>query len=78
MPKYTQVMPVVDCSDQEQLASIMTKCGTVRALTYNKLGSLQGWGQHWHKADPIVRRCLKSYWQGDQEACQRPRKLNLS
>ncbi len=58
MPKYTQVMPVVDCSDQEQLASIMTKCGTVRALTYNKLGSLQGWGQHWQKADPIVRQVL--------------------
>jgi IS605 OrfB family transposase len=58
MVKYTQVMPVVDCSDFEQLRAIMGKCGTARALTYNKLGSLQGWGVHWKQADPIVRQVL--------------------
>ena len=55
---YTEVMPVVDCSDKGQLYSIMDKCGTARALTYNKLGSLQGWGQNWKQADPIVRAVL--------------------
>ena len=58
MEKYTQVMPVVDCSDREQLLTIMDKCGIARALTYNKLGSLQGWGLNWKKADPIVRKVL--------------------
>ena len=58
MPKYTQIMPVIDCSDQEQLIRIMELCGTARALTYNKLGSLQGWGKHWKKADPLVRGIL--------------------
>jgi IS605 OrfB family transposase len=33
----------------------MARLGTVRADTYNKLGSLQGWGLHWKKADPIIR-----------------------
>lgn len=37
----------------------MTLCGTPRALTYNKLGSLQGWGLDWKKADPLVRTILK-------------------
>ena len=58
MVKYTQVMPVVDCSDQEQLELIMERCGVARALTYNQLGSLKGWGLHWKKADPIVRKVL--------------------
>ncbi len=58
MVKYTQVMPVVDCSDKEQLLAIMDKCGVARAATYNKLGSLQGWGLNWKKADPIVRKVL--------------------
>jgi hypothetical protein len=58
MGKHTQVMLVMDCSDKEQLLTIMDQCGTARALTYNKLGSLQGWGLNWKKADPIVRSCL--------------------
>ena len=58
MPKFTQVMPVVDCSDREQLLCIMDKCGVARALTYNKLGSLKGWGLHWKKAAPIIRKVL--------------------
>ncbi len=58
MGKFTQVMPVVDCSDKQQLLAIMDKCGVARALTYNKLGSLQGWGLNWKKADPIVRKVL--------------------
>ena len=58
MGKYSQVMPVVNCSDYEQLLTIMDKCGTARANTYNKLGSLQGWGLNWKKADPLVRQVL--------------------
>ena len=58
MVKHTQVMPVMDCSDKEQLLTLLDFCGTARALTYNKLGSLQGWGLNWKKADPIVRSCL--------------------
>jgi hypothetical protein len=37
----------------------MHLCGTPRALTYNKLGSVQGWGLDWKKADPIIRTLLK-------------------
>ncbi|WP_339381342.1 zinc ribbon domain-containing protein [Brasilonema sp. UFV-L1] len=56
---YTQVIPVVSCSDETQVNKIMYLCGTPRALSYNKLGSLQGWGLDWKKADPIVRTILK-------------------
>ena len=56
---YTVVVPVVSCSDVAQVTKIMHLCGTARALTYNKLGSLQGWGLDWRKADPIVRTILK-------------------
>lgn len=56
---YTQVVPVVSCSDETQVDKIMHLCGIGRALTYNKLGSLQGWGIDWKQADPIVRTILK-------------------
>ncbi|BAY48592.1 transposase [Scytonema sp. HK-05] len=56
---YTQVVPVIFCSDEAQVDRIMHLCGVPRALTYNKLGSLQGWGLDWKKADPIVRTVLK-------------------
>ncbi|MEC4813428.1 MAG: zinc ribbon domain-containing protein [Scytonema sp. PMC 1069.18] len=56
---YTQVIPVASCSDEAQVNKIMDLCGIPRALTYNKLGSLQGWGIDWKKADPIVRTILK-------------------
>ncbi|NMG07897.1 zinc ribbon domain-containing protein [Brasilonema sp. UFV-L1] len=56
---YTQVVPVVSCSDESQIDRIMHLCGVPRRLTYNKLGSLQGWGLDWKKADPIVRTVLK-------------------
>jgi IS605 OrfB family transposase len=55
---YTQVIPVVSCSDETQVSRVMHLCGTPRALTYNKLGSLQGWGLDWRKADPIIRTLL--------------------
>jgi IS605 OrfB family transposase len=58
MPKFTQIMEIVDCSDLEQLRSILKVCGTVRALTYNKLGSLQGWGLNWKGAEPMIRKIL--------------------
>lgn len=56
---YTQVIPVVFCADVAQVERIMHLCGIPRALTYNKLGSLQGWGLDWKKADPIIRTLLK-------------------
>lgn len=56
---YTQVIPVVYCSDETQVSQIMCLCGIPRSLTYNKLGSLQGWGLDWRKADPIIRTILK-------------------
>ena len=48
---YTQVMPVVDVADLAQIKQLMHKCGVARSVTYNKLGSLFGWGVHWKKAD---------------------------
>lgn len=56
---YTQVIPVVFCSDETQVDQIMHLCGIPRTLTYNKLGSLQGWGLDWKKADAIVRTMMK-------------------
>ena len=56
---YTQVIPIVSCSDEAQVSQVMSLCGTPRALTYNKLGSLQGWGLDWRKADSIIRTILK-------------------
>ena len=52
---YTQVIPVVSVADPEQLQTIADRQGQCRAATYNKLGSLQGWGLHWKGADKIVR-----------------------
>jgi len=54
----TQIMPVVACSDLAEVKKIMDGCGTARALTYNKLGSLGGWGLNWKKADPIIRKII--------------------
>jgi hypothetical protein len=56
---YTQVIPVVTCSDMIQVKEIMARCRIPRALTYNKLGSVQGWGIDWKKADLIIRTILK-------------------
>lgn len=56
---YTAVVPVVFCADEAQVNQIMQLCGIPRALTYNKLGSLKGWGLDWKKADPSVRKLLK-------------------
>jgi hypothetical protein len=56
---YTQVVPVVFCSDNEQVNKIMNLCGIPRALTYNKLGSRQGWQLDWKKADTFIRTILK-------------------
>lgn len=56
---YTQVIPVVSCDDTAQIDRLMHLCGIPRALTYNKLGSLQGWGLDWKKADCIIRTVQK-------------------
>lgn len=55
MYQSTQIFPVVKCSRSNEVREIMARLGTVRADTYNKLGSLQGWGLHWKFADPIIR-----------------------
>ena len=55
---YTQVMPVVDVADIAQIRQLMHKCGVARSVTYNKLGSLKGWGQDWKKADPTIRAII--------------------
>ena len=52
---YTQVVPVLSCSDKAQVDFLMNALGTVRAVTYNKLGSLQGWGLKWQFAAPKIR-----------------------
>jgi IS605 OrfB family transposase len=56
---FTQVIPVVSCADEAQIDQLMHLCGIPRALTYNKLGSLQGWGRHWMGSDSIVRGLMK-------------------
>lgn len=56
---YTQVVPVVACSDAVQLKEIMRLCGLPRKLTYQKLGSRSGWGLDWKKADKIVRTMMQ-------------------
>jgi IS605 OrfB family transposase len=57
---YTPVIPVVSCADETQVDRIAELCRIPRALTYNKLGSLKGWGLDGQKADPIVRTILKA------------------
>ena len=57
---YTPVIPVVSCADETQVDRIIELCRIPRALTYNKLGSLKGWGLDGQKADPIVRTILKA------------------
>lgn len=52
---FTQVIPVVFCSDETQVNNLMHRCGIARSVTYNKLGSLQGWGLNWMKAAPKIR-----------------------
>lgn len=57
---YTPVISVVSCADETQVDRIVELCRIPRALTYNKLGSLKGWGLNSQKAEPIVRTILKA------------------
>ncbi len=52
---YTQPIPVVSCSDLPRVERIMDALGTVRAVTYNKIGSVAWWGQSWMGAAKLVR-----------------------
>lgn len=36
---YTQVLPIVYCSDEQQIEKLMNYCGIARAVSYNKYGS---------------------------------------
>ena len=56
---HTQIMPVLHCSNEGEVDFLMDKLGTVRAVTYNQLGSLKGWGLHWQKADKLIRKIIK-------------------
>jgi hypothetical protein len=55
---YTRVVPVIFADDRTQVHQLMELCAIRRALTYNKLGSLQGWGLDWRKTDRLVRTIL--------------------
>jgi IS605 OrfB family transposase len=55
----TQVIPVTSCTDRPQVLELMRLCGIPRALTYGKLGSLNGWKLDWRKADTLVREVMK-------------------
>ena len=57
---YTPVIPVVSCAEETQVDRIVEPCRIPRTLTYNKLGSVKGWGLGWKKAEPIVRTILKA------------------
>lgn len=57
---YTPVIPVVSCADETQVDRIVELCRIPRDLTYNKLGSLKGWGLDVQKADPIVSTIIKA------------------
>jgi IS605 OrfB family transposase len=41
---YTQVVPVVFCSNEVMVQALLQRSGTVKAQTYNLFGSLKGWG----------------------------------
>jgi IS605 OrfB family transposase len=55
---YTQIVPVIWSDDKTQIFQLMKLCAIGRALTYNKLCSLQGWGLDWRKAGRLVRTIL--------------------
>jgi IS605 OrfB family transposase len=53
---FTQVIPVVFCSDSVAIDHLMNLAGTVKAQTYNKFGSLTGWGiSPMSSPDKIIR-----------------------
>lgn len=43
----THIHPVIECSDRPMVDALIDELYTVRANTYNKLGSTQGWGISW-------------------------------
>lgn len=54
---FTQIVPVVFCSDMEQIAKIMHLSGSVKAQTYNVFGSLKGWGvSPMSSPDKVIRK----------------------
>lgn len=56
---YTVIAPVVECSHPAKVNQLMKSLGTVRALTYNKFGSLKGWGLTRNSSpDKVIRQLL--------------------
>lgn len=54
---FTQVVPVVFCSNEVAIDQIMRLAGTVKAQTYNKFGSVSGWGvTPMSSPDKIIRK----------------------
>lgn len=54
---FTQIVPVVFCSDMGQITKIMHLSGSVKAQTYNVFGSLKGWGiSPMSSPDKVIRK----------------------
>jgi len=68
--QVTQRFPVLQCSNQQEVRVMMQRLGVVRSDTYNKLGSLKGWGINWQKAYPIIRGIKDAaYYQLPSKLC---------
>ncbi|MUG95007.1 transposase [Scytonema sp. UIC 10036] len=52
--EQTVVNPVIECSDESTINGLIEKLFTVRANTYNVLGSAAFWGESWMKTQNII------------------------
>ncbi len=52
--ELTVINPVIECSDESTINGLMEKLFTVRANTYNVLGSAAFWGESWMKTQNII------------------------
>lgn len=56
---FTQIVPVVFCSNLSAVEQIMHLSGTVKSQTYNVFGSLKGWGiSPMSSPDKVIRKLL--------------------
>ncbi|MUG99225.1 hypothetical protein F7734_45820 [Scytonema sp. UIC 10036] len=52
--EFTVINPVIECSDELTINGLIEKLFTVRANTYNVLGSAAFWGESWLKTQNII------------------------
>ncbi|KYC39450.1 hypothetical protein WA1_32540 [Scytonema hofmannii PCC 7110] len=52
--EQTVINPVIECSDESTINGFIEKLFTVRANTYNVLGSAAFWGESWIKTQNII------------------------